>query len=171
MIIACNENRVRYNPICSKWEKGNKSKLVICILIQRDDNALTLSFWHHFCWMSHQPVFRSLGINLKSKDTKQITFKYGLLNYIDLRLSVFCGLSNLYIPTTIVTWLLAKIFYVSRRGSTTTMVIFRPEIITMSFEFQICTIRVAFEISGRHLVIASCFCNENRISDEIIILL
>ena len=82
MIIACNENRVWYNPICSKWENGNKSKLIICILIPRDDNALTLSFWHHFCWMSHQPVFRSLGINLKSKDTKQITFKYVLLKYI-----------------------------------------------------------------------------------------
>ena len=56
-------------------------KLIFCILITKDDNALTLSFWHHFCWMSHQPVFRSLGINLKFKDTKQITSKYVLLKY------------------------------------------------------------------------------------------
>ena len=51
-------------------------------MISRDDNALILSFWHHFCWMSHQQVFRSFGINLKWKGTKQITFKYVLLKSI-----------------------------------------------------------------------------------------
>ena len=70
-IIQCVQNERRVFQI----------KTIFCILMPRDDNALTLSFWHHFCWMSHQPVFRSLGINLKSKDTKQITSKYVLLKY------------------------------------------------------------------------------------------
>ena len=50
----------------------------------------------------------------------------------------------------------------------TTMIIFRPVIITMVFSRQFCTISAAMVASCRRAVSASHFCNYKRVADKII---